>query len=285
MWDFWIDRGGTFTDVIARGPDGGLRYEKLLSDQPDGQDATVVGIARVHDALGNGPAATQQYKKVLAHDASNVEAIACLAATHFYSDQPELALRFYRRLLQMGVSNAELWCNIGLCCFYASQYDMALSCLERALSLSSDEAMAEQQVGVVARPVPAGGEIEAFPDPSQGAQQEGPGEIRGRFGHRRGAVADAHVAAGAGFEVDVVEADGVVGHHPESAAGGIEKGLVHAEGEWRDEGRGSGHRGPQLPHDLEVAVARGLLGREEGARRQLELAEVAGVLQHELQVA
>ena len=40
--------------------------------------------------------------QVLALDASNVEAIACLAADHFYSDQPELALRYYRRLLQVG---------------------------------------------------------------------------------------------------------------------------------------------------------------------------------------
>jgi cytochrome c-type biogenesis protein CcmH/NrfG len=39
--------------------------------------------------------------QVLALDASNVEAIACLAADHFYSDQPELALRYYRRLLQV----------------------------------------------------------------------------------------------------------------------------------------------------------------------------------------
>ena len=76
-------------------------------------------------------------------DASNTEAIACLAANHFYSDQPELALRFYRRLLQMGVSTPELWNNLGLCCFYASQYDMALSCLDRALSLASDNSMAE----------------------------------------------------------------------------------------------------------------------------------------------
>ena len=44
---------------------------------------------------------TWQYKRVLTIDASNVEAIACLAANHFYSDQPELALRFYRRLLQV----------------------------------------------------------------------------------------------------------------------------------------------------------------------------------------
>ncbi len=38
----------------------------------------------------------------LVRDASNVEAIACIAADHFYSDQPELALRYYRRLLQVG---------------------------------------------------------------------------------------------------------------------------------------------------------------------------------------
>ena len=36
-------------------------------------------------------------------DASNVEAIACLAAHYFYNDQPEVALRYFRRLLQMGV--------------------------------------------------------------------------------------------------------------------------------------------------------------------------------------
>ena len=61
----------------------------------------MVGIARVHEALGDGAKAAAQYKKVLTHDASNVEAIACMAANHFYSDQPELALRFYRRLLQV----------------------------------------------------------------------------------------------------------------------------------------------------------------------------------------
>ena len=55
-----------------------------------------------------------------------------MAANHFYSDQPELALRYYRRLLQMGVSNAQLWTNLGLCCFYASQYDITLSCFDKA---------------------------------------------------------------------------------------------------------------------------------------------------------
>jgi hypothetical protein len=36
----------------------------------------------------------------LQEDAINVEGIACIGMNHFYSDQPELSLRFYRRLLQ-----------------------------------------------------------------------------------------------------------------------------------------------------------------------------------------
>ena len=34
-WDFWIDRGGTFTDVVGRGPDGTLHPHKLLSENPE----------------------------------------------------------------------------------------------------------------------------------------------------------------------------------------------------------------------------------------------------------
>ena len=33
-WQFWIDRGGTFTDIVARRPDGSLATHKLLSDNP-----------------------------------------------------------------------------------------------------------------------------------------------------------------------------------------------------------------------------------------------------------
>lgn len=36
------------------------------------------------------------YKKVLHTDNMNVEAIACIASNYFYSDQPEIALKFYR---------------------------------------------------------------------------------------------------------------------------------------------------------------------------------------------
>ena len=42
---FWIDRGGTFTDIVARAPDGGLTTLKLLSQNPDRyRDAAIAGI-------------------------------------------------------------------------------------------------------------------------------------------------------------------------------------------------------------------------------------------------
>jgi 5-oxoprolinase (ATP-hydrolysing) len=44
-WQFWIDRGGTFTDIVARDPDGGLTTHKLLSENPGRyRDAAIAGI-------------------------------------------------------------------------------------------------------------------------------------------------------------------------------------------------------------------------------------------------
>jgi 5-oxoprolinase (ATP-hydrolysing) len=44
-WQFWIDRGGTFTDIVAKKPDGSLLTHKLLSDNPEQYpDAAVAGI-------------------------------------------------------------------------------------------------------------------------------------------------------------------------------------------------------------------------------------------------
>ncbi|GAB4351084.1 MAG: hydantoinase B/oxoprolinase family protein [Gammaproteobacteria bacterium] len=50
-WQFWIDRGGTFTDVVARRPDGSVVTHKLLSENP-GQyrDAAIEGIRRLLNA-------------------------------------------------------------------------------------------------------------------------------------------------------------------------------------------------------------------------------------------
>src|SRR5215831_6081976 len=50
VWDFWIDRGGTFTDIVGRRPDGSLVAHKLLSENPEAySDAAVQGI---RDLLG-----------------------------------------------------------------------------------------------------------------------------------------------------------------------------------------------------------------------------------------
>jgi 5-oxoprolinase (ATP-hydrolysing) len=52
-WQFWVDRGGTFTDIVARRPDGELITHKLLSENPEHyRDAAVQGIRTL---LGIGP--------------------------------------------------------------------------------------------------------------------------------------------------------------------------------------------------------------------------------------
>ena len=49
-WDFWIDRGGTFTDINGRDPAGALHPHKLLSENPEAyRDAAIQGI---RDLLG-----------------------------------------------------------------------------------------------------------------------------------------------------------------------------------------------------------------------------------------
>ncbi len=55
-WQFWIDRGGTFTDIVGRRPDGGLVTHKLLSDNPEQYpDAAVAGIRHLLELAGGTP--------------------------------------------------------------------------------------------------------------------------------------------------------------------------------------------------------------------------------------
>ena len=52
-WQFWIDRGGTFTDIVGRTPEGELITHKLLSENPEAyEDAALQGIC---DLLGVAP--------------------------------------------------------------------------------------------------------------------------------------------------------------------------------------------------------------------------------------
>ena len=56
MWQFWIDRGGTFTDIVAVSPDGTLSQHKLLSENPTHYvDAALAGIRQVLVLLPYAP--------------------------------------------------------------------------------------------------------------------------------------------------------------------------------------------------------------------------------------
>ncbi len=51
-WEFWIDRGGTFTDIVGRAPDGALRSLKLLSESDRYGDAASEGVRRLRGESG-----------------------------------------------------------------------------------------------------------------------------------------------------------------------------------------------------------------------------------------
>ncbi|HET7317413.1 MAG TPA: hydantoinase/oxoprolinase family protein, partial [Sphingomicrobium sp.] len=69
-WTFAIDRGGTFTDVIARSPSGELIVEKLLSENSEQyEDAALEAIRRVIDRAGGGDIASVQMGTTVATNA------------------------------------------------------------------------------------------------------------------------------------------------------------------------------------------------------------------------
>jgi len=64
-WEFWIDRGGTFTDVVARRPDGELVAHKLLSENPGRySDAAVAGIRHLIGVAAGEPIPTDRIDAV-----------------------------------------------------------------------------------------------------------------------------------------------------------------------------------------------------------------------------
>ncbi|MEM1047976.1 MAG: hydantoinase B/oxoprolinase family protein [Pseudomonadota bacterium] len=60
-WDFWIDRGGTFTDIVGRAPDGAIRSHKLLSENPEAyRDAAIRGIRDLMGLAPDAPVPTER---------------------------------------------------------------------------------------------------------------------------------------------------------------------------------------------------------------------------------
>ncbi len=64
-WEFWIDRGGTFTDVVARSPDGTLKVAKLLSENRAAyRDAAVAAIRQLMNVPADAPVPSAQIEAV-----------------------------------------------------------------------------------------------------------------------------------------------------------------------------------------------------------------------------
>ncbi|MBW8905424.1 MAG: hydantoinase B/oxoprolinase family protein [Betaproteobacteria bacterium] len=64
-WQFWIDRGGTFTDVVARKPDGTIVTHKLLSENPERyRDAAIAGIRQLLGVAPDVPIPGKQIEAV-----------------------------------------------------------------------------------------------------------------------------------------------------------------------------------------------------------------------------
>ena len=64
-WQFWIDRGGTFTDVVGRRPDGSITTLKLLSENPEQyRDAAVAGIRRLLGLNAGEPITPERVESV-----------------------------------------------------------------------------------------------------------------------------------------------------------------------------------------------------------------------------
>lgn len=60
------------------------------------ETVVTVSAATLTQEMNNISSATEYYRDVLKQDNTHVEAIACIGSNHFYTDQPEIALRFYR---------------------------------------------------------------------------------------------------------------------------------------------------------------------------------------------
>jgi 5-oxoprolinase (ATP-hydrolysing) len=64
-WQFWIDRGGTFTDIVARKPDGSLLTHKLLSENPEQyRDAALAGIRHLLGVAAGAPIPVERIEAV-----------------------------------------------------------------------------------------------------------------------------------------------------------------------------------------------------------------------------
>jgi 5-oxoprolinase (ATP-hydrolysing) len=115
-WQFWIDRGGTFTDVVGRRPDGSLVTEKLLSENPEQYvDAAVEGIRRLLGLAPGEPVPARHVEAVKMGTTVATNALLerkgeplLLVVTRGFADGPRIAYQNRPRLFDRRIVLPEL---------------------------------------------------------------------------------------------------------------------------------------------------------------------------------
>jgi 5-oxoprolinase (ATP-hydrolysing) len=115
-WQFWIDRGGTFTDVVGKRPDGSLVTHKLLSENPEQyRDAAVAGIRHLLGLKPGEPVTPTQVECVKMGTTVATNALlerkgepTLLVTTHGFRDALRIAYQNRPRLFDRHIQLPEL---------------------------------------------------------------------------------------------------------------------------------------------------------------------------------
>ena len=115
-WQFWIDRGGTFTDIVAKRPDGTLATHKLLSENPDQyHDAAIAGMRFLLGLTKDAPLPIGQIEAVKMGTTVATNALlerkgenTLLAITRGFSDQLRIGYQNRPRIFDREIRLPEL---------------------------------------------------------------------------------------------------------------------------------------------------------------------------------
>jgi 5-oxoprolinase (ATP-hydrolysing) len=115
-WQFWIDRGGTFTDIVAKRPDGSLATHKLLSENPEQyRDAAVAGIRHLLGLKAGEPVTPELVECVKMGTTVATNALlerkgekTLLVTTHGFRDALRIAYQDRPRLFDRHIQLPEL---------------------------------------------------------------------------------------------------------------------------------------------------------------------------------
>jgi 5-oxoprolinase (ATP-hydrolysing) len=115
-WQFWIDRGGTFTDIVAQRPDGSLTTHKLLSENPEQyHDAAIAGIRHLLGVAKDAPLPVEKIAAVKMGTTVATNALlerkgekTLLAITRGFGDQLRIAYQSRPRIFEREIKLPEL---------------------------------------------------------------------------------------------------------------------------------------------------------------------------------